>query len=84
LVEFNSEANHVRLLVAYLPNVALAQLIQRLKGRTAYAARREYTCAFVRARVGGHLLSPSYFAVSCGGAALPIIKHYIDSQARPL
>ncbi|MBT2232120.1 transposase, partial [Nonomuraea sp. NEAU-A123] len=27
--------------------------------------------------------SPSYFAASCGGAPLSIIKEYIENQKRP-
>ncbi|WP_233211533.1 IS200/IS605 family transposase, partial [Mycobacterium sp. shizuoka-1] len=41
LVEFNGEANHAHLLVAYPPTLAISTLVQRLKGRTAYAVRRE-------------------------------------------
>jgi putative transposase len=84
LVEFNREADHVHLLVAYSPTLAISTLVQRLKGRTAYAVRREHTGASVRARMRGHLWSASYFTVSCGGAPLSIIKQYIDGQARPL
>lgn len=84
LVEFNGEADHVHLLVAYPPALAISTLVQRLKGRTAYAVRRDFTGACVRARMRGHLWSPSYFAVSCGGAPLSIIKQYIDGQDRPL
>ena len=84
LVEFNGEADHVHLLVAYPPTVAISVLAQRLKGRTAYAVRREFTGVCVRARMRGHLWLPSYFAVSCAGAPLSIIKQYIDGQARPL
>ncbi|CAN3132227.1 IS200/IS605 family transposase [Mycobacterium sp. smrl_JER01] len=84
LVEFNGEADHVHLIAAYPPTLAISTLVQRLKGRTAYAVRREFTGACVRARMRGHLWSPSYFAVSCGGAPLSIIKQYIDGQARPL
>lgn len=84
LVEFNGEADHVHLLVSYPPALAISTLVQRLKGRTAYVVRREYIGACVRARMRGHLWSPSYFAVSCGGAPLSIIKQYIDGQARPL
>jgi putative transposase len=80
LVQFNGEADHVHLLVAYPPTVAISALVQRLKGRTAHAVRREYTGVCVR----GHLWSPSYFAVSCAGAPLSIVKQYIDGQARPL
>ncbi|ORV09689.1 cytosine methyltransferase [Mycolicibacterium fallax] len=78
------EADHVHLLVSYPPTLAVSTLVQRLKGRTAYVGRREFTGACVRARMRGHLWSPSYFAVSCGGAPLSIIKQYIDGQARPL
>ena len=84
LVEFNGEVDHVHLLVAYPPTLALSTLVHRLKGRTAYAVRREFTGRCVRAHMRGHLWSPSYFAVSCGGAPLSIIKQYIDGQARPL
>jgi putative transposase len=83
LVEFNGEPDHVHLLLAYPPTLAISVLAQRLKGRTAYAVRREYSGVCVRARMRGHLWSPSYFAVSRGGAPLSIIKQYIG-QARPL
>ncbi|MDQ2637358.1 MAG: IS200/IS605 family transposase [Actinomycetota bacterium] len=83
LVEFNGEADHVHLLVAYPPTLAISTLVQRLNGRTAYTVRREFTGACVRAGMRGHLWSPSYFAVSCAGAPLSIIKQYIDGQPRP-
>lgn len=84
LVEFNGEADHVHLLVSYPPTLAVSTLVQRLKGRTAYAVRREYTGVCVRARMRGHLWSPSYFALSCGGVPISIIKQYINGQDRPL
>ena len=83
LVEFTGEADHLHLLVAYPPTLAISILVQRLKGRTAYAVRREYTGRCVRARMRGHLRSPPHFALSCAGAPLSIIKQYIDGQARP-
>jgi putative transposase len=86
LIEFNGETDHVQvhLLICYPPTVANSALLQRLKGRAAYAVRREYSAVCVRARMRGHLWSPSHFAVSCGGAPLSIIRQYIDGQARPL
>jgi putative transposase len=47
--EFNGEADHVHLLVAYPPTLAISTLVQRLKGRTAYAVRRVYTGRCVHA-----------------------------------
>jgi putative transposase len=84
LVEFNGEPEHVHLLVAYPPTLAVATLVRRLKGRSSYAVRREYTGRCVRARMRSHLWSPSYFAASAGGAPLSAIKRYIENQNRPL
>jgi putative transposase len=82
--EFNGETDHVHLLVSYPPTLAISTLVQRLKRLTAYAVRRKYTGACVRARMRGHLWPPSYLAVSCGGAPLSIIKQSIEGPARPL
>ncbi|MBT2402228.1 transposase, partial [Streptomyces sp. ISL-21] len=32
---------------------------------------------------GEHFWPPSYFAASCGGAPLSIVKEYIENQKRP-
>jgi hypothetical protein len=32
---------------------------------------------------GNHFWTPSYFAASCGGAPLTVIKQYIEQQNRP-
>jgi putative transposase len=53
LVEFNGQADHP--LVAHPPTLPISVLTQRLKGRTAYPVRPEYTGAGVRARIRGHL-----------------------------
>jgi putative transposase len=84
LVEFNGEPDHVHLSVSHPPTLAISVLAQRLRGRTAYQVRREFTGECVRARIRSHRWSPSYFNVSSGGAPLSIIKQYIDGQARPL
>jgi putative transposase len=53
-VEFNDETNHVHLLVAHPPTLAISTPIQRLTGRTAYPLPREFTGVCVRARIRGH------------------------------
>lgn len=75
LVELNSQADHVHLLVTYPPTLAISTLVKPLNGCTAYAVRREYT---------GTLWSPSCLTVSRGGAPLSTITQYIGGQARPL
>jgi putative transposase len=83
LREFNGEADHVHLLVFYPPKVSVSALVNSLKGVSARMLRSEYAGKVNRARMNGHFWSPSYFAASCGGAPLSIIRQYIEQQQRP-
>lgn len=83
LREFNGEADHVHLLVHYPPQVALSRLVGSLKGVSARRLRQEYPAHIRRYLWGDHFWSPSYFAASCGGAPLAIVKQYIENQKRP-
>lgn len=83
LKEFNGETDHVHLLVHYPPKVAVSGLVNSLKGVSARILRRDFTGRVNRAIMHGHFWSPSYFAASCGGAPLSIIKQYIENQQRP-
>jgi putative transposase len=83
LREFNGEADHVHLHVNYPPKVSVSALVNSLKGVSARMPRSEYTRRVNRARINGHSWSPSYFAASCGGAPLSIIRQYIKQQQRP-
>jgi putative transposase len=83
LREFNGETDHVHLLVSYPPKIPVSALVNSLKGVSARRLRSEYTGRVDRARMNGHFWSPSYFAASCGGAPLAIIRQYIEQQQRP-
>ncbi len=83
LREFNGEADHVHLLVHYPPKVALSRLVGSLKGVSARRLRQEFPGHIRKYLWGEHFWSPSYFAASCGGAPLAIIKEYIEQQKRP-
>lgn len=83
LVEFNGERDHVHLLVHYPPKVALSRLVGSLKGVSARRLRQEYPEHIRKYLWDAHFWSPSYFAASCGGAPLSIIKEYIENQKRP-
>ncbi|WP_084957314.1 IS200/IS605 family transposase [Thermoactinospora rubra] len=83
LREFNGEDDHVHLLVHYPPKLPISTLVNRLKGVSAHYLRKEFTGRINRAIMHGHLWSPSYFAASCGGAPLEIIREYIKNQKRP-
>ncbi|MFF2144060.1 IS200/IS605 family transposase [Kitasatospora sp. NPDC058190] len=83
LKEFNGERDHVHLLIDYPPKVSVSGLVNSLKGVSARILRRDFTGRVNRAIMHGHFWSPSYFAASCGGAPLSIIKQYIEQQQRP-
>ncbi|GII76429.1 IS200/IS605 family transposase [Sphaerisporangium rufum] len=83
LVEFNGEHDHAHLLVHHPPKVALSVLFNSLKDVSARLLRKEFGPHVRQYLWGGHLWSPSYFAASCGGAPLSIIKEYIETQKRP-
>ncbi|MFE1442650.1 IS200/IS605 family transposase [Streptomyces sp. NPDC058739] len=84
LVEFNGEDDHVHLLVHYPPKVAVSGLVNSLKGVSARILRRDFTGRVNRAITHGHFWSPSYFAASCGGDPLTVVRQYIEQQRRPL
>ncbi|MEU7853842.1 IS200/IS605 family transposase [Nonomuraea sp. NPDC049141] len=83
LVEFNGDSDHVHLLVHYPPKVALSTLVNSLKGVSTRLLRKEHPAHIGKFLQGGRFWSPSYFAASCGGAPLTIIKEYIDNQKHP-
>jgi putative transposase len=79
LVELDGEDDHVHLLVAYPPQVAVARLVNSLKGVSARRLRQRYRVRTHRE----HLWSPSSFAASAGGAPLETHKQYIRQQRTP-
>ena len=83
LVECEGEDDHVHLLVNYPPKVAISRLVNSLKGVSSRMIRKKSYPSIQKALWGKNLWSPSYFAGSCGGAPLEIIKEYIESQSLP-
>ncbi len=83
LVEANGEDDHVHLLVEYPPKVALSKLVNSLKGVSSRRLRQQHPEIAAR-YYKGVLWSSSYFAASCGGAPLSIIRQYVEDQRRNL
>ena len=79
LKECNGEGDHVHMLIQYPPTVQLSKMVNNLKSVTS----RRMRANFIDLRVAYNKLvlwSRSYFAGSCGGAPLEIIKQYIQNQ----
>ena len=83
LVEFEGERDHVHLLVNYPPKIAVARLVNSLKGVSSRLLRQKKYPSIQKSLWGDTLWSPSYFAGSCGGAPLEMVKKYIQAQDRP-
>lgn len=83
LVEFEGERDHVHLLIEYPPKVSISKLVNSLKGVSSRLLRKKGYPSIQNALWGENLWSPSYFAGSCGGAPLTVIRQYIEQQDSP-
>ncbi len=83
LVEMDGERDHVHLLINYPPKLAISNLVNSLKGVSSRLLRRDRPDIAQHYYYKGVLWSPSYFAGSCGGAPISIIRQYIEQQETP-
>jgi putative transposase len=79
VLEFNGEENYVHALIEYPPKLSISQIVNALKG----VSSRRYGQAGYKKPHKEALWSPSYFAISVGGAPLEILKEYIKNQEKP-
>jgi putative transposase len=71
------------LFINYPPKQSVSSLVNSLKGVSSRLLRLERPD--LEKRYWKDVLwSPSYFAASCGGAPLGIIKQYIEQQMTPV
>lgn len=79
LVETNGEEDHVHLLVHYPPKVSVSKLVNSLKGVSSRLLKKKHP-ELEKKYWKGKLWSPSYFAGSCGGAPISVIRQYVEQQ----
>jgi putative transposase len=83
LVEFDGEIDHVHLLINYPPQAQISKMINSFKGVSSRMLKKnhpEITKCYYKNK---SLWSPSYFAASCGGAPIEIVRQYIQQQKTP-
>lgn len=83
LIQFNGETDHVHLLVNFPAKISISQLVRLLKGVSSRLLRKEFALQIKDKLWKDHFWSPSYCAVTAGGAPLEVIKKYIENQKRP-
>lgn len=83
LKEFNGESDHVHILINYPPKVQLTKLVNSLKGVSSRKMKQYHPELEQPAYLKNALWARSYFAGSCGGASIDVLKAYIANQNRP-
>jgi putative transposase len=70
-------SDHVRLFVEAGPTLSVAEIVNRIKGRSSRVLRQEFTS--LRSRLPT-LWSRSYYAGSIGAASESVVRRYIEAQ----
>ena len=73
--------DHVHLLVSVPPNLAVSELVKRLKGRSSRLMLEEFG-ELRKTYWGRHLWARGYFVASSGNVTDEIIAEYIEKQAQ--
>jgi putative transposase len=73
----------VHALVELPPNLDLSRFVNTLKTTTSRLIRRDFAKELCRVYRKPAFWSRSYCILSCGGARLPVIRHYVAQQQEP-
>ena len=82
LLEMDGEKDHVHLLIAYPPKLAVSVMVNNLKS-TSSRQLRILNAHLTTQSKSGRLWSRAYFACSAGGATIETLKEYVNSQSTP-
>ena len=82
LLEMDGEKDHVHLLIAYPPKLAISVMVNNLKSTSSRRLRLLNTHLTAQSK-SGLMWSRSYFACSAGGATIEKLKDYVNSQNTP-
>ena len=80
LLEMNGEQEHIHAVIEYPPKLSVSKIVNAFKG---VSSRRYGQAGFKKPINGKALWSPSYFAVSVGGAPIKLLIEYVKNQSRP-
>ena len=81
IVKGHVSKDHIHLLVAVPPNLAVSELVKRLKGRSSRLMLEEFG-ELRKTYWGRHLWARGYFVASSGNVTDEIIAEYIEKQAQ--
>ena len=82
ILEYNTDKNHIHLLVNCSPQHYIPDMIKALKGVSARLLMKEFGEELKRKLWGGHLWNPSYFVATVSENTEEQIRKYIQNQKR--
>ena len=77
LIELETMADHVHLLVEVDPQLGVHRLVKAIKGRSSRILREEFP--WLKSKLPS-LWTNSYFVATVGGAPSSVIKRYVETQ----
>ncbi len=80
IVEFNTDLDHVHLMVDCHPQVYIPSLMKALKGVSARILMKKYGNELKKKLWGDHLWNPSYYIATVSENTEVQIREYIRSQ----
>lgn len=80
IVEFNTDLDHVHLMVDCHPQVYIPSLMKALKGVSARILMKKYGNELKKKLWGDHLWNPSYYIATVSENTEAQIREYIRSQ----
>ena len=81
IVKGHVSKDHVHLLVSAPPNLAVSELVKRLKGRSSRLMLEEFG-ELRKVYWGRHLWARGYFVASSGNVTDDIVAEYIEKQSQ--
>ena len=82
ILEYNTDKDHIHLLVNCSPQHYIPDMIKALKGVSARLLMKEFGEELKSKLWGGHLWNPSYFVATVSENTEEQIRKYIQNQKR--
>lgn len=82
IVEYNTDKDHIHLLINCSPHHYIPNIIQKLKGISSRRLMNEFKDELRKKLWGGNIWNPSYFVATVSENTEQQIKQYIKNQKR--
>lgn len=80
ILEYNTDLDHVHLLISLSPQHSIPNLIKAMKGVSARLLMKQYGNTLKQKLCGGHLWNPSYYIATISEKTEEQIIKYIQEQ----